>query len=72
MDNVFVLPNGMLSNGQRVIKLTKTQQRLGRQLAKMDDNIRNLVLEYSTVLGQYVQKVRSYKPKPLVRDNRLD
>ena len=60
MDNVFVLPNGMLSNGQRVIKLTKTQQRLGRQLAKMDDNTRNLVLEYSTVLGQYVPK-----PKPI-------
>lgn len=64
MDNVYLLPNGVLSNGQRVVKLTKTQQKLGRQLAKMDEHVRNMVLEYTAALEIYTRN--SGKARPIV------
>lgn len=54
---VFMLPNGLLSSGQRVAKLTKGQMKIVRSLSKMSNEQRDQIVLFSQVLqNQAYQK----------------
>ena len=72
---LFMLPNGQLSNGQRVAKMTKAQMKIVRYLSKIAPEQRDAIVQFAQVLQENppVRHFGGLPGKKLVsRDSRLD
>ena len=66
---VYMLPNGMLSNGDLAIRLTKSQITAAKALSKMNLGQRDAILQYSEDLR--IKRTVGTNLSPF-KDTRLD
>lgn len=63
MRTVFLLPNGMTSDGSRIVKMTKAQRAAARTIARMPKEQREEFYGYVDALVQNPPKPPAKTPK---------